>query len=487
MIKLLGFAPDADPTSAGALTECTNMIPYANGLAGAPTAQTPVGVPALAATCKGAAVVEKLDATRRTFAGTQTKLYELQSGAWVDVSKAGNYTGAAESAWSFTQFGDSTIAANGADTIQRSNSSGAFANIATAPIANIVFSVGAFVMALATTDATYGAQMDRWWCCASYDETSWTPSVSTLATTGRLVGTPGAITAGGRLGDYAIVYKRKAIFLGQFVGAPTVWDFLQIPGGEAGCVGKDAWCDIGVAHFLVGADNFYLFDGTRPQAIGVNVVRDWFYRTVNNSAIYKTVCRFDRRSNSVWIFFPSGSSTTCDQALVYHVATQQWGKVTLSIEAAVDYTEAGATIDGLDSFSATIDALSTSSVDSPRWLAGARMLAAFNTSHQLQTLTGNSDTSGIVTGDIGDESAVTLLSRLKLRFEPGYIPTAASVTLSSKMSEGEGLSAGESSDMTDNHRFDVLHRARYHRAAFSFSGPVRVLAFAAEMKKAGRF
>lgn len=487
MIKLAGFAPDADPTAAGVLTDCENLIPYANGLCGAPTAQTPAGVPALAATCIGSAVIEKLDATRRTFAGTQSKLYELQSGAWADVSKAGDYTTAAEAAWSFAQFGDATLAANGADPIQRSGGSGAFASIASAPVANIVFSVGAFVMALGTSDGTYGTQMDRWWCCASFDESSWAPSVSTLATTARLVGVPGAITAGGRLGDYAIVYKRKAVFLGQYVGAPTVWDFIQIPGGEAGCVGKDAWCDIGTAHFLVGADNLYLFDGTRPQPVGAGVVRDWFYRTANNAMLHKTVCRFDRAANTVWVFFPSGASTTCDQALVYHVATQQWGRLALSIEAAVDYTEAGATIDGLDTYGASIDALSTSAIDSPRWLAGARNLAIINASHQLQTLTGSSAASSFVTGDIGDDAAVTLLGRLRLRFEPGYTPTSASVALSSKMAEGDSLSAGPGADMSDGHKFDVMACARYHRAGFSFTGPVRVLAFGADLKKAGQF
>ena len=486
MIKLLGFSPDADPTTPGALTACDNFIPFTNGMHGAPVGVTPQGVPALAAACRGAAVVEKLDATRRTFAGTQTKLYELQSGAWADVSKAGSYVGSVESTWSVTQFGDATLAANGVQPIQRSGGSGAFASIAGAPVANILFSVGAFVLALGTTDGTYGAQMDRWWCCASYDESSWTPSISTLATTGRLVGTPGAITAGGRLGDYAIIYKRKALFLGQYVGAPAVWDFVQVPGSEAGCVGKNAWCEIGAAHFIVGPDNFYLFDGARPERIGAGVVRDWFYATANNAALEKITCRFDRRSDTVWVFFPSGNATTCDQALVYHVGTRQWGRAALSIEAAVDYTEAGATIDGLDAVGATINDLSGSSFDSPRWLAGARTLAVFDTAHQLQTLTGTSAASGFTSGDLGDDAIVTTLGRLRLRFEPGYAPTVATVALSSKMNEGDALAAGPSASL-DGGKFDVLNSARFHRAAFSFTGAVRVLAMAVDLRKESEF
>ena len=119
MDKLLGFAPDADPTTPGVITSATNFIPYQNGMMGAPTGQNPLGVPALSAACHGATVVEKLDATRRIIAGTTSKLYELSSGSWSDVSKAGGYTGGSDTAWSFAQFGDATLAANGVDKIQR--------------------------------------------------------------------------------------------------------------------------------------------------------------------------------------------------------------------------------------------------------------------------------------------------------------------------------------------------------------------------------
>ena len=54
---------------------------------------------------RGAAVLTDTSGTRRTFAGTQTKLYELASGTWADVSRVGDYTGSDENRWSFAQFG----------------------------------------------------------------------------------------------------------------------------------------------------------------------------------------------------------------------------------------------------------------------------------------------------------------------------------------------------------------------------------------------
>ena len=99
MDKLLGFLPDVEDTTPGVMTGCTNMIPSENGMKAAPSAVAPTGVPALADTCIGSATVTKLDDTRRIFAGTTSKLYELSGGSWVDVS-TGSYTGGVDSRWS---------------------------------------------------------------------------------------------------------------------------------------------------------------------------------------------------------------------------------------------------------------------------------------------------------------------------------------------------------------------------------------------------
>jgi hypothetical protein len=230
MNPLLGFTPDADPITAGVITDCDNIVPTNIGLTVGPTPIQSTA-PALPSACIGASVVTRLDGTRRIIAGTQTNLYEL-SGTWSSVGSG--YTGGVETRWVITQFGDSTLATNLADTIQRSNVSGAFTSIASAPKAKIIFSVGAFVMALHTNDGTL--KQDGWHNCASFDDTDWTPNVATLANKGRLVSTPGEITAGGRLGEFAIAYKERAIYVGQFVGAPVTFDWVQVP-GTAGVLG----------------------------------------------------------------------------------------------------------------------------------------------------------------------------------------------------------------------------------------------------------
>ena len=151
MIPLQGFSPDMESPTPGVIVDCSQFIPYETGMEAAPSLETLSGVPALADPCLGSVVATRLDGTRRVLAGTDDALYELLAGVWTDVSRASPYTGGPDTRWSFTQFGNTTIAANRANVIQ-SSVTGDFADIAGAPSAEIVFSVGSFVMALNVND-----------------------------------------------------------------------------------------------------------------------------------------------------------------------------------------------------------------------------------------------------------------------------------------------------------------------------------------------
>lgn len=476
MTPIVGFMPDADPTTPGILTDCTNLIPNLIGMEGAPTLTAPVGVPSLSEASLGAAVVTKLDGTRRVFSGGQTKIYELIGGAWADKSKVGGYTGSNESYWSIAQFGDATLMSNGTDTIQRSTV-GAFSDISGAPKAQIVFSVGAFVMALNTDSYS-----DEWHCCAAYDDTNWTQSITTQSASGRLVSQPGPITAGARLGEYAIAYKGRSIYLGQYVGAPAVWDWVQVRGGNAGCVGKNAICDINGSHFFVGEDNFWIFDGTQPVPLADGVLKNWFATNCNPAIKYKTFCAFDKITNLVWIFYPSTSSTTLDSALVYHVISKRWGRVTVGVGAVFEYVTSALTIDQLDTVASTIDTLPQVPFDSPYWLFGGRALAVVDTNMAVKSFTGATDTSSMMTGSAGDDYQFSCMQRVKLRFTTK--PGSATLRAYHKNNSGDDWTTGQLVSMTDS-KFDFLQSARWHRAGISFTGPVAITAMDAVVEQDG--
>ena len=483
MTPLLGFAPDLEAPTPGVLVDCAQFIPYRSGMEAAPSLQTPAGVPTLAAACQGAAVLTRLDGTRRLIAGAQTALYELTGGAWDNVTRVAAYTGGSDSRWSFTQFGNTTIAANRADVLQFSNS-GDFADIGSgAPRADIVFSVGAFVMALNVND---GAEKpDGWHCSAAFNANDWNESTTTQSASGRLVSTPGALTAGARLGEYAVAYKASSIYLGQYVGAPVVWDWLLVSGGEAGCVGKEALCDVDGAHFFVGSDNFWLFNGTQPVPIGDGQIRQWFFDNSDAANLFKTKCVYDRQQNRVWVFYPSAGSSVCNSAIVYHLQNKQWGRADANVQAVLNYVSAGFTIDGLNTLSGTIEGLPDIALDSQYWLSGGKALSVFNPANQLQTYTGAAGASSFTTGDAGDDDAVTLLKQIRLRFAAGAQPAAASCSTQHKMNSGDSYTGGSVSTINDG-KFDVLKSARWHRATISMTGNARVTGINPTLTPAGR-
>lgn len=465
MIKLLGFAPDYEPTTPGILVDCVNIVPTENGLAGGPADVDAVdGLAALTAQCRGSAVLMDTVGIRRHFAGTQTRLYELAGGAWDDVSRStAGYTGSTENRWLFEQFGNVALATNDTEKLQWSTS-GDFSDVTAAPIAKIAFTTDNFVFALNYDHTATGRVADGWYCSAYQDYSDWTPSVTTQSTRGRLIGNGGPLLAGLRLGPYAVAYKANSMFLGSYVGSPVVWQWERIP-GDIGCVGPEALCDIGGAHIFIGEDNIWMFDGTRPTPIAQGL-RQWFYDNCSPELIGKSIVKFDRQKNRIWIFYVSSGSGSLDSALVYNLVTKQWGRANRSIEAAVNYVTAGLTWDSIPGTDWTD--MPDVPWDSQYWDGTGKSLAVFDTTHTLKVMNGTSTGGSITTGDFGDDGRVTMLRTSRVRFTKA--PTSAAALGAFKMAEGEALTSGDSSDLADG-KFDHRQSARFHRITYTMTGP----------------
>lgn len=483
MITLQGFAPDAPTTTPGILLDCTNFIPYEAGMEAAPSAVAYSD--ALAAECRGAETLSQLDGSRRVFAGTAAGMYELSGTTWTDRSRGGGYTLGAETQWSFAQFGDTSLCAT-IDTVVQSSNAGAFADIATAPKAKIIVSVlssgGGFVFAFNTIDGTYGTSPDRWWCCALNDATTWTPSVASQATTGRLLGAEGAITAAIRFGDDRVVaFKAESLYAGAYVGPPTAWAWSETP--NFGCAGLNAVADIGTALFVVGSDNIYIFDGARPIPVD-DKLKNWFNANCSGTYRHKTIVRHDRQNSTVWIFFPnSGSSTgAMDRCVVYNLLTQQWGRADQTVEAAFRFAQPTLTF---DADSGTFDS-ATDSFDAAS--PGTKQLAVFNSSHVLCTMTGTPAASDFTLHDIGDDDQVTSLVQARLQYMT--TPTSASISAFGSMATGAGVTTGATQsayDVPSNgaNQFTLRQTARWHRLKFSFTGLCRVSKYRVPLNTAG--
>lgn len=482
MTPFIGYVPDADPATPGVLTDVTNMVPSAKGMVGAP-APVSTGIDALAAAAQGLVVVTKLDASRRTFAGTVAGLYEAGATSWTDRSKVGGYSIGADGRWSFAQFGDITLAAAKSETLQYSTS-GDFADVSGAPKAKLIAVAGGFVMACDTNDGGFGDQSDRWWCSAYLDYSDWTPSTVTQSASGRLVDSPGPIYALKALGSGFVAYKKDSIFVGTYVSAPAIWDWQQVP-GYAGTVSNSAVVNIGSAHAFCGMDDFYLMDGSRPVSIGAGI-REWFFSNVNPSHMSKTQGAFDYQSGNIyWWYVPrSNPSGTLTEAVVYNIKTQKWGKYSLEVETVAEYISTGITYHGLGTAYATYDDLPTTlSYDSPYWTAANPVISVVKTDHIVYTLSGASVSSSITTGVLGDDESFSTVTRVKPRFITR--PTSASIEVTYDNDFGTSFTTNQTVSLTNN-TFDFIQDARWHRFTESFSGPVEIVGNDYSVVKSGK-
>lgn len=479
-IKLIGWAPDADPTLPGVLTDVTMLEPTLRGMRSAPSAAAS-GVDALAAACVGAALVVKLDGSRRLIAGTQTKLYEVSGSSWTDRSGGGGtYTGSADGRWQIKQFGDVTLATNGVDDPQESTS-GAFTATVEMPKSKLLETVAGFVMCGNITESTY-AHPDGWWCSALYDYAEWTPAIATQSARGRLFDTPGPLTALKALGGDVVAFKQRAMLIGRYVGPPIIWSWQAVP-GDIGTEAAEGVASDGTRLYFWGGDDFYAFDGSRPVSIG-EAVRRWYSANANPLYAFKTIAQYDRRSSIVrWWFVGSGSSSL-DRCIVFHTRTGQWGRSDRSVEAVVEFVPGSLTY---ASPGALTDATYSSttfpqSYDSQLWTAGAENPAIVNTSHAVQVLTGLGESSTMTTGTFGDDDRVSLLRRVRMRYAAA--PTTATLTEFYAQQSGAAFTEGATST-SDDGKHDFLRPARWHYLRASWTGSVEVTGYSLDAADVG--
>jgi hypothetical protein len=479
IVQLLGYAPDADPHISGVLTDCAAVVPTLKGLKGAPSpATTPLA--SLAATCMGAARLTKLDATNRIIAGTAGNLYEAGNSTWTNVSRAATYTTAVTGRWRFAQQGNVSFAANGADTIQASVSTGAFSCVGGAPIASIVETVGKFVFAIGTSTNAHGVQWS-----ALNDYTSWSASIATQAGSDTLTTTEGPLTAGRRFGSTIVLYKRNSMYIGVNVGPPTVWEFTPIP-GDAGALSQEVVVNIGTPenpkHIFMGNDDFWIYDGSKPVRIGTNRVKNKVFTELVGSRYYACTALHKPKEGLVHFYYPSSDSTIPDKCVVYNYLTDKWGRDDLQVEAVLEYVAATVTYDGLGALYATYDDFPMLGYD-PAFVGDtAAQPAIFNTSHLVKTLTGPTATASLTTGDYGDDETFTTLTRIRPRFLTA--PTTARLTNLYRNNSGDGLTIDATTDLSSG-KFDVLRDSRWHRLQMDFTGDWELSGFAPDWERSG--
>lgn len=463
---MLSFAPDATDVAPEILSSVSG-IPTLRGYRSPPVGGSSI-ISALAAAPIGGAVVLTIDGVQQVFVGTSTRLYRLSSDAWDDVSRISNYT--AGYRWRFASFGNHVYAATGPkvlfngvttavelQSIDIKDEDTDFSNV-NAPAATCIAPVGNFLFLGNLTDAVmspspgFGEQGNRWWCSGLFDaQSSWTPSVTTQCTTGLLVETPGEISAIAELDGRAVVYKQEAIHVGEYVGPPEVWRF-RVAASDIGTYSQECVVNVGDRHYFIGSDDIYVFNGVRPESVGLGV-REWFFAQVTKSGLAKIQAMHDPNTQTIFWFYPQGASSTLSACLVYHYGSQRFGHFVMTVSEILENIGGSAvTADG----SVAVSQLNRLYMDGSYV---TKALTAAGTAFTCQTYW------------TGDQAQVSLCRRVRPKFR--VQPSGGTLTPSSCMQTGDTVTTGSAQTISSG-RFDILQAARYHRFELSLTGDTEI-------------
>lgn len=473
------------------MVDCSALVPSQRGFEGAPTPLSTVQ-PALPDVCRGAAALKQTDDTARLFAGTDDHLYESGSSTWTPRSATLTALGGTDR-WRFGQFGDATIAVSSTNIPQAIDDATEFAAVtANAPKAGVIETASNFVLLFNIIDQGglfYGTDTpvpDGWWCAAQGGYTDWTPSINTQAATGRLQSTSGQIIGAKRFGYQVIAYKQTSMYIGTYVGSSggAIWDWQLIP-GEAGAISAEVIVDVGKPdapqHIFMGQDNFYSYRAGQVIPIGEDV-NDEVFANLNTEYAWAATALHDHKNKRVYFYYPVHAESTPEKCVVYNYLTGKWGRDDREVQATVQWIAPGITYAELGAVYPTYDDFTTATYNLQFLALGQSVPAIFNTSNELQTMTGEAGTSTLTTNDFGDEQMQTLVTCVLPRF---FVkPTTATCINYHRESLGDTLTTDQTTTIA-NGRFDFTRSAPWHRFKFTFSGAVELPGFDVRAKLDG--
>jgi len=325
--RVLGFAPDADPTTPGALPVTVQCLPTPRGIGNGHSitfkANTLLNHASL-----GGCVVTQTTGTQRAFTGDQTDIQEI-TGFTVTIRSTAGFHATTTDAWSFAQFGDVTLAVNKQDTLQELNAGTDFAAVSGAPKASIVIAPSLpnaqFAMLFDYNDGTNNYQDGIFWSALG-DYTGWTPSIATQCGNIRLTDLGGIFTAAIPYRDGVVAFKNRGMYLGQYVGGSTMWEWTRVS-ADVGCIGKNAVVEADDVLYFADAYGLWMYDGSFPRRMR-GQLHNWWAAQAGQFAGNKPATNFIRatwdKPNHRLYFSYGGTQGNSSDYIVFNVLSQLW-------------------------------------------------------------------------------------------------------------------------------------------------------------------
>lgn len=363
------------------------------------------------------------------------------------VTNAG-YGGAAT--WNFAQFGNSVLATNNVNKIQKwtIGTSGYFGDAGQyAPVAKYITVVRDFVVA-ANLDGGTNSNKVQW--SDINDESDWV-SGATSQSDYQIIADGGNIT-GLTGGEFGLVFLERAIVRMSYIGSPYFFQFDTIS-RNLGCMTGGSVAQYGNMSFFLSDNGFYSCDGQTITPIGANKVDRYFFDNADINKIDLISAAIDpERKIVVWNFYNDNNGKSL---LVYNWQVKKWSICDTSTNAVASIATSGITLEGLDAFG-TVDSITTS-FDSRVWSGGKFLFAGINGAY-IYTFSGQNSVPNLTTYDIdiGYNSVVTLA-------RPQVDNGSCTVAIASRKELDDPIVFSANIPTSSEGRVPLRSAGRYHR------------------------
>ena len=464
------WLPD-QPGVVGALTNARNVFPKAVGYGAFPeeedySAAASEDLNSVAAGSNSAGDV-------KIFAGGATKLFLLDSSDFsLDDVSGSTYT--STDRWRFVQFGNFMIAANGKNTLQYADMATttiSFEDLdASAPTSKFVTAVRDFVV----TGNTNTSSSQMVWSGLNNPNT-WANTAITQSD--NQIIPDGGEVRGITGGEFGLILLEKSIVRMSYVGSPIIFQFDNIA-RNLGCYESNSVAQWQGVTYWLADDGFYACNGESIEAIGAEKVNRFFFDTLQESVIENMSAAVDPfRALIIW-GYPTIDNNY--RLLTYHISTKRWAYVDTDVDGISEMATPGITLEGLDAFSASLDALETS-LDSRQW-QGGKLLVAGVEGNKIITFTGPSKAGLITSADLETGTNMSMVTLVKPIVDNG----SASVAVDSRFNLAEAVAFGSATAADSENRVGFRSLGRYHRVRVIPSGNwTTAIGFEVDIQQAG--
>lgn len=120
-----------------------------------------------------------------------------------------------------------------------------------------------------------------------------------------------------------LFWSLDAVHKATFTGGSTIWSYATIGTGTS-ILSKKSVVEYDGNYFWPGVDRFYVGNSGGVQELPNGFNSEFFFTDLNPDQVTKIWGTKIPRFGEIWWFYPSGSSTECDHAIVYNVREKFW-------------------------------------------------------------------------------------------------------------------------------------------------------------------